>query len=311
MKTLTLAFFINLLINFKALATITLHLPDDWLAGVELVHANENNVRIAWDNAYNRYPNNGERVIAVFNKKIQQEFYNSGIFGGYKWNADSAATTWVDPSTPSTGGSGGGNPCMAPTGCDEEEPYYDPLIIDLHGDGFHFGLTNIYVTFDYLNNGTGQQTQWVKPNENDAFVVLDSNNNGIVDSGQELFGTYPISNNKMSEFNGFKHLAMYDSAELGGNLDGQIDNNDAIWPYLKLWLDTNADGISTKDETIALQDYQINKLPTTYKDNNRIDHAGNKIPYWQWVINSEATNIKYKIVDVFFKGKSNDSFTKQ
>ena len=53
--------------------------------------------------------------------------------------------------------------------------------------------------------------------------------------------------------NGFVGLAQYDARLLGGNDDGLITEADAIWPQLRIWLDLNADGVSTVDEMRSLR----------------------------------------------------------
>ena len=65
----------------------------------------------------------------------------------------------------------------------------DPLAIDLDGDGIEtLGIptTGNPVVFDHDADGVKTGTGWVKPD--DAWLVLDRNGNGTIDSGRELFG---------------------------------------------------------------------------------------------------------------------------
>jgi len=128
---------------------------------------------------------------------------------------------------------------------------------------------------------------------------MDSNFNGIVDDGAELFGegTRLIEQGELAA-NGFIGLAQYDQITLGGNDDGYITPDDEIWEVLTLWLDANADGISTLDEMVPLSDFGISSLDTIPKENNRMDSAGNYLPLWSWAVDDKK---KYKMVDVFFK----------
>lgn len=65
---------------------------------------------------------------------------------------------------------------------------YDPLVLDLDGDGIELVNANGWngVQFDFNGNGIKTATQWVKPD--DGLLVWDRNNNGVIDDGSELFG---------------------------------------------------------------------------------------------------------------------------
>lgn len=182
--------------------------------------------------------------------------------------------------------------------------YQDPLIIDLGQDGLHLGPAGHTVNFDMAGTGIAIEMQWVKPNGNEAFLVMDKNGNGIVDDGTEMFTNYGylILEDRTAD-NGFVELAQYDNLNLGGNDDAYIDANDEIWSRLSLWLDINADGISTPNEMLSLEDAELTRLGAIAKENSgRRDEAGNVIPLWAWVFNDNATgNKKHKMYDVFFK----------
>ena len=63
----------------------------------------------------------------------------------------------------------------------------DPLAIDLDGDGIEtVGSVSNPVLFDHNADGIRAGTGWVTPD--DAWLVLDRNGNGLIDSGRELFG---------------------------------------------------------------------------------------------------------------------------
>jgi hypothetical protein len=51
---------------------------------------------------------------------------------------------------------------------------------------------------------------------------------------------------------------------------------------LSLWLDSNADGISTSDEMQDLQAAGIHQLEIIPKSHGGSDSSGNHIPLWAW-----------------------------
>jgi hypothetical protein len=79
--------------------------------------------------------------------------------------------------------------------------------------------------------------------------------------------------------NGFLALAVYDSPENGGNGDGFIDNQDAIFGRLLLWVDRNHNGISEPGELHSLSELGISRIDLHYDVEDRIDGNGNAFHY--------------------------------
>lgn len=175
-----------------------------------------------------------------------------------------------------------------------------PLVLDLGRNGFQFGGPATAVQFDIYGSGTPLSMHWVTAGEDDAFLVLDANRNGLADDGSELFGngTRMILQGGRLAANGFVALGQFDLPELGGNNDGFIDHRDAVWLQLTLWLDDNADGISAYDEMYPLNSFGIEQLNTIPRDLNLVDVWGNWLPYWANVL---AMDQPLDMVDVFFK----------
>jgi len=114
----------------------------------------------------------------------------------------------------------------------------DPLIVDVNKNG-KFDITTIENGVNFSFTGTrSQATAWLS---GDGFLFHDRNSNGIVDNGTELFGT------DRSFDGGFAHLAFFDSDK-----NGVIDHKDDAYKSLFVWVDTNMDGVSTKDEVTTL-----------------------------------------------------------
>lgn len=174
-----------------------------------------------------------------------------------------------------------------------------PLIVDVKGDGVKLGPAGIGVYFDLQADGSPDHLQWVRQGGDEAFLVADLNGNGIVDDGSELFGegTTLVFNGEKA-INGYIALQQYDSPALGGNDDGQISSADTIWPMLRLWTDSNADGKSVRSEMKRPQALDILAFETIPKFSKHVDAAGNTMPYYSWVIRSKGK--KVLMVDVFF-----------
>jgi hypothetical protein len=179
--------------------------------------------------------------------------------------------------------------------------FCSPIVIDLGNNGIKLGAAGVGVYFDVDADGVRDHVQWVRPGGDEAFLALDRSGNGVVDNGAELFGVgTPLALEGRNAPNGFVGLAQYDARQLGGNDDGVITEADAIWPQLRLWLDSNADGRATREEMRTLRGAGITALETIPKVRKYFDEAGNAIPYWAWAT-QRALPRRALMVDVFFK----------
>ena len=154
------------------------------------------------------------------------------------------------------------------------------------------------MSFDVNADGFRDYVQWVRPGGDEAFLTLDRNRNGVVDDGSELFGVGTPLLEGGTAPNGFVGLAQYDRPLLGGNDDGVISRADAIWPELTLWMDSNADGVATRNEMRRPESFGLTSFGTIPKVRRYIDPAGNSLPYWAWA--SAGRRARAVMVDVFF-----------
>jgi hypothetical protein len=106
-----------------------------------------------------------------------------------------------------------------------------------------------------------------------AFLALDRDGNGFIDDGRELFGTATPLELGGNAPNGFAALA-----ELDEDSDGRIDAFDSGFGDLKLWTDTNHNGLSEATELLPLTATAVTAIFLEYELTGRRDRHGNR--FW-------------------------------
>lgn len=171
---------------------------------------------------------------------------------------------------------------------------HSPLVLDLSGDGLAVSSVKDGVSFDLLSRGTSVRTAW--PQDDDALLVLDRDGDGRITHGGELFG------NSGAATHGFAALAELDSPLAGGNSDGVVDSRDAMFGELRLWTDSDRDGVSQDGELQSLADADVVSIDLDYATGAERDAAGNTHRQRATFLRKDGESYTSRsIVDVWFR----------
>ncbi len=181
-------------------------------------------------------------------------------------------------------------------------PPRDPLVIDLGAEGITLRSIENGVNFDLDNNGFAEKTAWI--GNEDGFLALDRNGNGVIDNGGELFGDQVILSDGSQSASGFEALS-----DVDGNQDGVINSQDEVFNQLLVWIDANHSGTSECDELKSLSAHCIISISLDHTEISLVDdETGARIAETSLVEISNAGNIEnVEISEFWFPIDSSDT----
>ncbi len=136
----------------------------------------------------------------------------------------------------------------------------DPMFLDLNKDGV-LGTTSVSdgIYFDHEGDGFAESSAWV--DKEDGVLVIDKNNDGKIDNGNEVFGDNYVKLNGRKAKNGFEALADLDS-----NGDGVINALDGEFDKIKV-LKGNGELVSLDE--LGIVSINLNKTEVNKEDGNK------------------------------------------
>ncbi|HEX8408305.1 MAG TPA: hypothetical protein VF883_05535 [Thermoanaerobaculia bacterium] len=176
--------------------------------------------------------------------------------------------------------------------CPTGPPCWSPLIINLTREPWQLSGPDDPVAFDIDGDGFRNRMTWTSGNSSLAFLAVDRNGNGRIDSGAELFGNWtPLAPGRRA-VNGFQALEAYDT-----NSDRQVGAEDTNWSDLLLWIDRNHDGISQAGELQYVAESEIRAFELVYHWTGRHDKRGN---YFAYQALARVGNERRSLYDIYF-----------
>jgi Ca2+-binding RTX toxin-like protein len=132
---------------------------------------------------------------------------------------------------------------------------YDPVVIDLGGDGLEFiDIDESNVTVDRNNDGVGEHVAWIGASE--GILAWDYNLDNQINHSDEIEFWSHVNPQDPSRTD----LQSLARPEFDSNQDGKFDSADAKWGEFKLWRDLNGNGVSDAGELQTLAEAGLKTL---------------------------------------------------
>jgi hypothetical protein len=164
------------------------------------------------------------------------------------------------------------SPLVIHIGSDPNRP--QPIALSSQADG---------VDFDLLGDSLGHESvriSWFTNHDYGLLALPDRH--GKVKGIDQLFGNNTVGPDGLFSENGYAALAKYDGTTADGafrlaSADGVIDQRDAVYNRLRVWVDLNLDGVAQTRELIPLRRAGIASIDLDFSnDYAETDQYGNQ-----------------------------------
>jgi hypothetical protein len=246
-------------------------------SGEQLKNTLLNEKRLLIPDSCPKFDNKNSIKIELFEKENQNFIYSStttkGIkFSGNSFRSGNRKTLYVLADVNMTS-----NLDNEIDSCDKRA---SPLFVDLGGnEDLMLSPPLVGIKFDILGRKSfpvrneAKQISWFT-SDNFAFLVK-PNLSGKVTGVDQMFGDNTFGPDGHFSANGFAALSKHDL-----NFDGIINSKDQIFQDLRLWTDSNGDGIAEPGELFYLTYMNIEAIDLDYDpDYYEKDIYGNEVRY--------------------------------
>jgi len=155
-------------------------------------------------------------------------------------------------------------------------------VLDFAGDGVALTSAANGVEFDIDGTGKRLRVGWTTTGSDDAFLALDVNKNGVIDSARELISTrtsLPDGTVVTSANEVLRQLQGLGRPAPGTNLppgSATFDPGDSAFASLLVWVDQNHDGRSQPAELRSAEAARIRSIYGGFQRSSAVDANGNQ-----------------------------------
>jgi hypothetical protein len=155
-----------------------------------------------------------------------------------------------------------------------------PLIVSMNSESRGIKLTSPLdgIQFDILGDNSfprahdKKQISWLTDEDQEYYFIVLPNKQGRVLGIDEMFGDNTRGPDGKFAANGYAALAKYDD-----DRDAKITEDDEVFSELRLWKDSNRDGIADPNELYTLQEKNLTVIDLHYdKRYKETDQYGNQ-----------------------------------